>query len=925
MTKTKYNELLALSKQSKPDLICLTEILPKNSLLTHTEHMYILDDYKIVCSNLKNRGIIIYCKPTLQVIEIDCLHDFQDYLLCKVRSDTDTLLLCIVYRSPNSSYDNDVKLCNLLAFLPSIKEDQLLIIGDFNYSTICWSTGVANPNSPSTALFLDTLDTHFFEQVVDKPTRVRAGQRMNILDLVLTDNKLCIYDIDYGTPLGCSDHISLVINLNICTTVCSNITRTLYYKGDYESIVNYLSQISWNEIFSDMDTQQCCDMLYDHVYKAVGMFIPTSNQPIHALCDKPWVNVELKVLGKSKKVAWNFYYNNRTSDNERKWKDARNLSTNRNDATRSNYEQKIILNCKNNPKSFWSYVKKRTKKSDDIHALLDDDSHTLSYDEQANTDLLNNYFSSVFVDEVDNNFFDMYKCNETTSLIETIEFDSSDIARVIDKLNISKAPGPDAIHARVIKECKEIFAHILLIVFKKSLEEGLLPSQWKSANVKALFKKGKRTLCSNYRPVSLTSILCKLLESLIRDKVLFYLESNHIITSVQHGFRPGHSCLTQLLELMEDFSNYFDSSDPFDCIYLDFAKAFDRVPHIRLLTKIYNCGIRGNLFLWIKDFLHNRIQRVVIKENKSDWIQVTSGIPQGSVLGPLLFTIFINDLPSEIRSHIKIFADDTKIYNSISNSNVLQDDLDKLLVWSRKWLLPFNVDKCKVIHYGRHNIDTQYFMNNMLLAADDSIKDLGVLFQSNLKFDQHIHTITASANGRIGIIRNTFHKIDCYGFLILYKALIRPILEYCVTIWSPHLRKHEIELETIQRRATKLVPRLCHLSYADRLKALKLDTLYYRRRRCDLLQVFRIINKIDSIPPDNFFEFNTGITRGHCKKLIKPRATTTTKQYSFAHRVINDWNSLPNEVVVAKSLNSFKSLLGKHWSNIDFRYHFTFY
>ena len=199
---------------------------------------------------------------------------------------------------------------------------------------------------------------------------------------------------------------------------------------------------------------------------------------------------------------------------------------------------------------------------------------------------------------------------------------------------------------------------------KKSLNEGLLPKQWKQANVKALFKKGKGTKCANDRPVSLTSIVCKIFETIIRDKITYFLESHALITHHQHGFRTGHSCTTQLLELMDDFTSFYEMEILFDCIYLDFAKAFDRVFHQRLLTELYNIGIRRNLMNWIKDFLKGREQRVVVNNEFSDWASVVSGIPQGSVLGPSLFTIFINDIPNDITSKVNFFADDTKLYKS---------------------------------------------------------------------------------------------------------------------------------------------------------------------------------------------------------------------------------------------------------------------
>ena len=609
---------------------------------------------------------------------------------------------------------------------------------------------------------------------------------------------------------------------------------------------------------------------------------------------------------------------------EEEWISARNLSTKTSDEARINYESKIISNCKNNPKTFWSYVKKKTRKPGDVSILEDNDGQLISND-HCKAKLLNNYFSSVFVNEEDDNFFEENTNPSLNQSINTIDLNEAIILKAIDKLNVSKAPGPDGIHARIIKECKDSFSILFNIIFKKSLNEGTLPKQWKQANVKALFKKGKRTKCSNYRPVSLTSIVCKLFESIIRDNMNTFLEENNLITSHQHGFRSGHSCTTQLLELMNDFTDYYEMEIPFDCIYLDFAKAFDRVPHQRLLTKLHNLGIIGELFNWIKAFLDEREQRVVVNDTFSEWANVISGIPQGSVLGPILFTIFINDIPVDIRSQIKIFADDTKIYNGAHQCKTLQDDLNKLSLWSNKWLLPFNVDKCKVLHYGKLNPKNSFIMNNNTLETGPNMKDLGIIFQDNLSFDEHISKITSTANSRLGIIKNTFHVIDQDGFMILFKSNVRPILEYGIPIWFPYLRKHEKEIEQIQRRATKMIKGFKTLNYSERLHKLKLPTLYYRRRRCDLIQTFRIIKDFDHIQSDSFFELNQGITRkNHIYKLNKPRCKTSQKMHSFSHRIINDWNGLPRSVGEIDSINAFKSLLEDHWKNADFKFNFIF-
>ena len=243
----------------------------------------------------------------------------------------------------------------------------------------------------------------------------------------------------------------------------------------------------------------------------------------------------------------------------------------------------------------------------------------------------------------------------------------------------------------------------------------------------------------------------------------------------------------------------------------------------------------------------------------------------------------------------------------------------------RNWLLPFNVNKCKVLHYGRNNNEISYKMNNVVLSEDSSMKDLGVLFNNKLKFDEHIAKITSSANSKLGVIKYVLHNIDKEGFLVLFKSIVRPILEYGSSIWYPYLKKHEKKIETIQRRATRMIRGLDNLSYQDRLRALKLPTLFYRRKRSDLIQVFKIIKKIDKIDTANFFTYDVGITRRNNEfKLYKPRSEKSLKQHSFSHRFINDWNELSNKVTGGNTVNSFKAALEVEWKDKEFKYNFQF-
>ena len=307
----------------------------------------------------------------------------------------------------------------------------------------------------------------------------------------------------------------------------------------------------------------------------------------------------------------------------------------------------------------------------------------------------------------------------------------------------------------------------------------------------------------------------------------------------------------------------------------------------------------------------------MINNESSSLKPVISGIPQGSVLGPILFLIYINDIADGIDSCIKIFADDTKIFRALEipdDRDLLQSDIDRLLHWSQRWQLPFNISKCKVIHYGTRNVNYTYTMEDAEVEVDDMEKDLGISFDRALKFSPHVRAIVAKANSRVGILRRNFSNLSPTVFLPLYKALIRPLLEYGSVIWNPLFVMDIQEIEKVQRRATKLVKSISHLPYEDRLRLLKLDSLKYRRRRNDMIQVFRIFKGLDRIEATSMFtrSHNT-ITRGHSYKIAKIRAKSCQRQNSFTMRIVNDWNNLKETTVTSPSLNAFKTALQIEW------------
>jgi len=445
---------------------------------------------------------------------------------------------------------------------------------------------------------------------------------------------------------------------------------------------------------------------------------------------------------------------------------------------------------------------------------------------------------------------------------------------------------------------------------------GVVPEDWRIANVVPLFKKGKRDLPGNYRPVSLTSVVGKVLERIIRDRIYSYLERNELIGDSQHGFVKGRSCLTNLIEFFEKVTKEVDGGKAVDVVYMDFSKAFDKVAHGGLLQKMKMYGIEGDLANWIRNWLADRRQRVVVDGRYSSWSSVTSGVPQGSVLGPLLFVIFINDLDEGIEGWISKFADDTKVGGVVDSEEGcyrLQRDLDKLQSWAERWQMEFNVEKCEVMHFGRNNKCVEYRANGRTLNSVDEQRDLGVYVHRSLKVGSQVDKVVKKAYGVLAFIGRGIEFRSRNVMLQLYKTLVRPHLEYCVQFWSPHYKKDVEALERVQRRFTRMLPGMEGRSYEERLRDLRLFSLERRRLRGDLIEAYKMIRGLDRVDSDSLFpRMEKASTRGHSFKLRGDSYRTDIRGRFFTQRVVREWNALPAAVVDAPSLVAFKRLVDKY-------------
>ena len=492
------------------------------------------------------------------------------------------------------------------------------------------------------------------------------------------------------------------------------------------------------------------------------------------------------------------------------------------------------------------------------------------------------------------------------------------VENLLKNINPHKAKGPDEIHGRVLKECRTNIAPILAIIFEKSLTSGSIPSDWKHANVCPVYKKGDKHEPKNYRPISLTCICCKLCEHIIASSLMQHLENSNILYDFQHGFRSSRSWETQLISFIQDLARSADNNTQTDIIIMDFAKAFDKVSHRHLLYKLNYYGVNNNAFHWIADFLDQRSQTVVLEAETSDTIPVTSGVPQGTVLGSILFLIYINDFPEYLtHSTLRLFADDCIIYKEIhseSDARNLQQDLEAAARWEQDWLMCFHPDKCNVlsITQKQKSIKFTYKLHGHSLEKTDSTKYLGITLQSNLKWDKHINNITSKANQTLGFLRRNLkvnsQKIKDHA----YKALVRPKLEYSSCVWDPPTTNQINQLEKVQRRAARFVCGRFHntSSVTKMLEDLDWPLLQVRRLRTRLIMFYKIIHHQIAIYPSDLLipvDTRTRHSNPNCYRQIQ--TSKDIYRFSFYPQTILQWNQLPSSVVTVDTVECFRNTL----------------
>ena len=861
-----------------------------------------------------------FVRDSIQVDEVDVTHPN----VLSFRLSLFNLYIFVVYRPPsNSSQQNDA----LVDYLgQSCADKEALLVGDFNLPSIDWSSNQTLIGASTTdSKFVNLFDTLGLTQWITVPTFPRSN---NTLDLILTTEPDRIGDVHvHAPPPGCdhsSIHCEYVFDTDIHTRQHS-CRRYVWRHGNYDVISRLLSDIDWDFEFEHLSASAAFTKLKHIIEPLIEQYVPCSEGIPEHRHKLPWNTNPPTSLRTRRTQAWETYKHNRNIHGRSSpvtilslqvFFEANKALRNFAFASQVEYEKALLGKAKENPRLLHSYIRHKKRYRSSLGPIRTGP-HSTTDDPKEMANCFLKAFTSVFSTVLPSNPAQHQTCPNDAA-VDNIDFLLSDVKEILNALDPNSSMGPDGFHPHLLKSCSEVLSHVFHKIFLKSLAEGLLPAEWKMSTVIPIFKKGSRYDPLNYRPVSLTSVPGKCLERLICREVHQYLSENDILSTEQFGFRPGRSTEDQLLLTYNDITANLNDGCASDLILFDFSKAFDRVSHPILLEKLRCLGFRGQLISWIRDFLTGRTMKVMVKDTLSEPAEVLSGVPQGSVLGPVLFLLFINHVAATLTCKYKVFADDLKIYTCLDLSGAsddqeqsFQSDVTRLHQTSDSWGLRLNLKKCAVLCFRRryHPIACPtYKLEDSPIPPVTSQTDLGIIVDKDLKFHEHARATARKAGA---IAQNLLKSTVCRSpdfMLHLLKVHIRPVLEYASVVWNSGYMLDKKKLESVQRLWTRHVLGLEKKEYMDRLKSLDLYSVEGRFLRADLIKCWKVFHGKCPIEPSQLWEVNVDArTRGHRFKIKVNRCELDARSRFFPNRIINDWNSLPGWVVEARTLGEFKS------------------
>ena len=949
---SKCLEISTYVREAQIDIIVLNETWLKNSV-ADSEFLH-PDRYKVFRADRSVKthppdptnptrfrrnggGVMIAVRTDLQVSTKEIrLKGGAEILAVEFTTATGVkFVVCTCYRVGTLGMVNHENIIGQLKDLQRRRRlSKVFLVGDFNLNGVNWST--LRGTSPIEQTFVDSFTDLSLAQCITTPTHYKG----KTLDLLLTNSVASIIDLKVGErdSICKSDHFPINFKINIKVNRKKPTKRFCYnFKNvDWVRLNHELRHTNWDDLLNGTEPEigwrkfkaKLFEIADRHIKKA---HVKTDGQDpwFDSECFDAWRTKMRLHKDRNKSDAANLKFSLAR-------KSFKNLVAQKMRETLNESDDSALIS-----KKFWSYVKSKTA-SQRIPEFISYNGVVRSRPEdQAN--LFNNFFFEQFseaslynidIDYADDSRFD-------------IDFDHRKIRKLLSKINSNKAYGPDGIHGKLLKNCAVGLSYPLSLLFHSCYNIGTLPREWKLGHVVPIFKKGDKHEVSNYRPISLTCLIVKILERIIKDELLGH--THGLVDDRQHGFLAEKSCATNLVGLCDSLALSLNENIRTDVIYFDFAKAFDSVNHDLVLLKLKNkFGIDGRLLKFLTDYLRDRQQRVLVAGNFSAMKNAQSGVPQGSILGPFLFVLFINDIPEGIsaETQLSLYADDTKIWRPIKTGDDisrLQKDIEYLHDWSLQNKMKFHPNKCKVLTVAGRLAEPLsllsvlpffhfvYSLGGTPLEYIESEKDLGVMVTSSLDWKEQCSKVLSKANQKLGMARrNCYFVIDSNRRRVLYLTLVRSQFEHCSIIWRPVTKTQINCLEGLQKRAIKWILHEEYMSYSQftyiqKCRQLKIMPIEDRFDFLDLIFFFKIVKGLVPVPLPAYltpYQGNSRLRSSHLDSLCfvsstVPRASTNAFAKNFFYRTHSKWNHVPFEVRESNSLSEFKAKLNAYmWERI---------
>lgn len=941
--RTKSKSFFLSTHACDYDIVALTETWFNDSHLS-TEYF---DQSYIVHRNDRNAnnsihsrggGVLIATKTTIhseRLLQNEYLNLNFVCLKCSIKSEI--FIIYVLYIPPNSSLDIYQSHLNAIKFLSREYCAKIIIIGDFNLPGIKW---VANENNDhflpvnvrceEAILTCDSLLGDGFYQVNN--IRNHYG---NVLDLVFVNDQNFSSIFKSNDPLSKVDISHYPFDMFIeCLEFDdneqeSNETIYAFHKANFHGLNDFIENADFFTLTDNItNIDDTLDYFYDILYAGFESFVPkaiakNNNHP-------PWYNRNLIKLknGRNKlhkriKASIHNVDEITLTNLRSEYAIVKNTFEALQNFLYQNYLLEMESNLKSDPTQFWRYV--ALKKGSNSLPLKMSFNENSSSSNSGKAELFANFFKSVYVNENDqqsiDDLFDNYGSN-----MQNLNFTFDEVLEALLQIDTKKGTGPDKVHPLILKNCAHSLALPLQLIFNKSLSESVFPNKWKISHIMPIFKSGSKSLVTNYRAIVKMPTIGKLFESMINKRIKEIIAQK--ITPRQHGFVNNRSTSTNVVEFVDFSLNNIESGNQIDVLYTDFLKAFDRVDHRILIEKLKQFDLNEKVIKWIWSYLRNRSLNVKIGSCVSSSFETFSGVPQGSHLGPTLFTMFINDLAGRVNAenvHILLFADDTKSYAIVNNENDaarFQSSIDQLNNWCIENKLPLNVSKCKIMSFHRKENPhiNNYVIGNENIERVDEIRDLGIILDPILSFNTHIDTVIAKSFASLGFLKRMCSNMqDPYTLKSLYCAHVRSILEYASVVWHPQYQSQIDRIESIQHKFTSFALRYLNWNfennprpnYETRCAMIAIETLERRRINANLYFIYDLLNGfIDAPHLCNQVVMNEPVRVLRNNGSERIRITTHRTNYGQnapLNRMSRLYNAIDDHIRLSNNRNNFRS------------------